>query len=72
VQEELALMREEPCPPAQDAVEGGRGVQHRLVAGVSIFSFDLIPKFGKIMSEVGRSVACRPRRRAALPPRALA
>ena len=52
VQEELALMREEPCPPEQDEQEGGIGLQHRFVAGVSCFSFNLLPKRGKIMSEI--------------------
>lgn len=52
VQEELALMREEPCAPEQDEQEGGIGLQHRFVAGVSCFSFNLVPKRGKIMSEI--------------------
>lgn len=53
VQEELALMREEPClDPVQDQQEGGLGLQHRFVAGVSCFSFNLIPKKNKIMSEI--------------------
>ena len=37
VQEELALMREEPCEPGSEADEreGGLGLQHRFVAGCS-------------------------------------
>ena len=37
VQEELALMREEPCEPGSEADEreGGIGLQHRFVAGCS-------------------------------------
>ena len=52
VQEEFALMREEPCPPEQDEQEGGIGLQHRFVAGVSCFSFNLVPKRGKVLSEI--------------------